>query len=68
MAAIAVMVTDGAAKIHRPAMHFLPEPLGLQGVFADDDFPQAAGDVMAERGVDDGLDHLGRRIGLADPF
>ena len=30
--------------------------------------PQAAGDVVAERRVDDRLDHFGRRVGLADPF
>ena len=40
----------------------------LQRILADENLAQAAGDVVAERRIDDRLDHLGRRIGLADPF
>ena len=67
-AAIAVMPTRLAAEVHRPAVHLLPQPLVLQRVLADEQLPQAAGDVVAERRVDDRLDHLGRRVGLADAF
>ena len=67
-AAMAVIVDRRAAEVHRAAIHLLPQPLGLQRVFAQHDLPQPAGDVVAERRVDDRLDHLGRRVGLADAF
>ena len=57
-----------AAKIHRAAEHFLPQPLGFQRMLADEQFAQAAGDVMAEWRIDNGFDDLRRRVGLADPF
>lgn len=58
----------GAAKIHRLAVHLLPQPFVLERVLADEQVPQPAGDVVAERSVDDGLDHFRRRIRFADPF
>ena len=57
-----------AAEVHRAAIHLLPQPLGFQRIFADEDFAQAAGNVVAERRVDDRLDHLGRSVGLANAF
>ena len=57
-----------AAEVHRAAIHLLPEPFVVERVLADQKSPQPAGDVVAERGVDDRLHHLGRRIRLADAF
>ena len=48
-----------AAEIHRFAMHFLPQPLGFQWVFADQKLPQATRNIMAEWGIDDRFDHFG---------
>src|SRR5262249_25031700 len=56
------------AEVHRAAIHLLPEALVLEGVLAKEELPQSAGDVVAERGVDDRLDHLRIRVGLANPF
>ena len=49
-------------------MHLLPQPIDLQRIFADQKLPQPTGDVVAEGGIDDRFDHLGLRIGFADPF
>src|SRR5439155_11955964 len=49
----------GPPEVHRAAIHFLPEPLRLERIFADQNFAQTAGDVVAERRVDDGLDDFG---------
>src|SRR5262249_4104269 len=56
----------GAPEVLGAPIHFLPESLGLERVFAEENLAEAAGDVVAERGVDDGFDHFGRSVGLAD--
>src|SRR6185312_591636 len=58
----------GAAEIKRAAVHFLPQTFGFERVLANQNLPQSAGDIMAERRIDDRLDDLRRAIGLADPF
>ena len=57
-----------AAKVHRLAMHLLPQPVGLQRILADQDFSQPASNVVAERRVDNRLDDLWLRIRFADAF
>jgi hypothetical protein len=58
----------GASEILGAAQDFLPKALGFEGVFADEDFAQTAGNVVAEGGVDDSFDHFGRGVGLPYPF
>src|SRR5207244_13007581 len=57
-----------AAAIHRLAVPLLPHALAFQRVLANQELPQSTRDVVAERGIDDRLHHLGRRIRLADSF
>ena len=57
-----------AAKVHGPVVHFLPQPVGLERVLADEQLPQPAGNVVAERSIDDGLDDFGGRVRFADPL
>ena len=57
-----------AAEIHRATVHLLPEPLRLERVLTHQDLAQAAGDGMAVRRVNDGLDHFRRRVCFADAF
>eukprot|EP00913_Durusdinium_trenchii_P008989 g8455.t1 len=57
-----------APEVKCAVVHLLPEPFGLQRIFADDQFPQAAGDVVTERRIDDRFDDFRRRVGFADAF
>ncbi len=58
----------GPPEIDGAGQHLLPQPLGFERVFADQEFAQSAGDVMAEGSVDDRLDDFRGRIGFPDPF
>ena len=57
-----------ATKVHGVAIHLLPKAFGFERVFADQQFTQAASDVVRVRSVDHGFYHLGRRVGFADAF
>src|SRR5581483_6967255 len=59
---------DGRAappEIDGSPVHLLPQPLDVQRVFADEQFPDAAGDAVRERGFKDGLRDMRRRVHLA---
>jgi hypothetical protein len=56
----------GAAEIHCPAQHELPESLGFKRVFPLQDLAQAAGDVVAEGRVHDGFNDFRGSICFAD--
>jgi hypothetical protein len=49
----------GAAEVLGAAIHLLPEALVFEGIFADENFAEAAGDVVAVGGVNDGFDDFG---------
>ena len=57
-----------AAEVHRTAIHFLPEPFGLQRIFAQKNFAESAGDGVAVGRVNDGLDHFRGRVRFANAF
>ncbi len=38
-----------AAKVQSAAVHLLPQPLGFQGILAEQQLAKPAGDVVAER-------------------
>ena len=57
-----------AAKVHRAAVHLLPEAVRLQRVFPDDDLSQPTGNVMAEGRIDNRFDDFRRGVRFADSF
>ena len=67
-AAMAVMATDVRPKYIVRRYIFCQSRSVSSGFSPTSNLAQAAGDVVAERRVDDRLDHLGRRIRLADSF
>ena len=55
-----------AAVVDRAAVELVPETVDLQRILAQQEVPQAAGDGVRRRRLDDGLHHRRQRIDLAD--
>ena len=65
-AAHRVQADAAPAGVDGAVIHLVPEPLGLEGVLADEQMLQTGADGVAERPLDDGLGRERRGVHLAD--
>jgi len=57
-----------SSEIDATAIHLIPKPFGIHWVFANQQLPETAGELVTEGGVDNRLGHLRAGVHFAGAF